>query len=443
MARSSVRIASAVLLLAAFARGDDVEMARQRYTEGVEAFDKGDFERARAAFLQAWALRKHVSILIKLAQSSLKSHKHDAEAARYFRELLARSDVAQGDRNDAERGLAETRTRDGRIDVRATSGVALVDGEVVPADRIVDVEPGGHDVSIASTSTTKHVTVAAGEVLVVELSLPPDEDDSAPDASAPDGRVEDASVDVARLRQPTIRLGDEGESCESKSDCQTSLRCMRHVCVDATIGVKCTDNADCGGSLTCVSGTCGTNLDDVTPPGDFNHGFHPFAGFSGRGGPAWGVVTSNFGGSNDPNAQPSFAFSLRGGAFYDNHEIALEIAPFTSAPYSNTIFFLGTAFEAVATYGYYVPLASIADFSLFYPVRIGAGIMAGGDNTASLAFFVARLDLIGLAVRVSRLVLGVDLPSFTYMVTSKSTFGESAQLHLLSWHAGFTASFLF
>jgi len=33
-------------------------VARARFKEGVEFYDKGDFERARASFLQAYALKK-------------------------------------------------------------------------------------------------------------------------------------------------------------------------------------------------------------------------------------------------------------------------------------------------------------------------------------------------------------------------------------------------
>src|SRR5271166_5697445 len=64
-----------------------VKMARQRFQEGVSYYDKGQYELARASFLQAYALRKHPAVLLNLAQSSLKSG-HTLEAAKYFQQFL-------------------------------------------------------------------------------------------------------------------------------------------------------------------------------------------------------------------------------------------------------------------------------------------------------------------------------------------------------------------
>src|SRR5579862_8601780 len=60
--------------------------ARARFKEGVEFFDKGDFEQARAAFLQAYALKKHPAVLLNLAWSCLKSG-HPLEAQKYFEQF--------------------------------------------------------------------------------------------------------------------------------------------------------------------------------------------------------------------------------------------------------------------------------------------------------------------------------------------------------------------
>src|ERR1043165_2669800 len=61
--------------------------ARARLKEGVEAFDKGRYEEARLAFLQAYTLKKHPSVLLNLAQSTAKSN-HPLEAAKYFKQFL-------------------------------------------------------------------------------------------------------------------------------------------------------------------------------------------------------------------------------------------------------------------------------------------------------------------------------------------------------------------
>ena len=59
----------------AWAQGDEAttKAARARFLEGVEFYDKKQYEAARAAFLQAYALRKHPSVLLNLAQSSLRA----------------------------------------------------------------------------------------------------------------------------------------------------------------------------------------------------------------------------------------------------------------------------------------------------------------------------------------------------------------------------------
>src|SRR5690348_30854 len=54
---------------AAAAPADPItEVARQRYQEGVKAFDAGKFEDARAAFLQAYALKRHPAVLLNVGQ---------------------------------------------------------------------------------------------------------------------------------------------------------------------------------------------------------------------------------------------------------------------------------------------------------------------------------------------------------------------------------------
>src|SRR3954447_2530388 len=100
----------------AFAQNDPtINAARARFQEGVDFYDKGQFENARASFLQAYALRKHPAVLLNLAQSSLKSN-HTLEAARYFTQYLREStSISAQQRNDAEKGLVEARMKLGRM----------------------------------------------------------------------------------------------------------------------------------------------------------------------------------------------------------------------------------------------------------------------------------------------------------------------------------------
>ena len=59
----------------------------------MDFYDKGQFENARLAFLQAYALKKHPAVLLNLAQSSAKAG-HPLEAAKYFQQFLKESTTA-------------------------------------------------------------------------------------------------------------------------------------------------------------------------------------------------------------------------------------------------------------------------------------------------------------------------------------------------------------
>ena len=108
------------------AQNDPVTMqARARFREGVDAYDKGHYENARLAFLQAYALKKHPAVLVNLAQSSAKAG-HPLEAAKYFQQFLKEStNATPKQRLDAENGLAEVRQKLGRIEIVAPSGTEV------------------------------------------------------------------------------------------------------------------------------------------------------------------------------------------------------------------------------------------------------------------------------------------------------------------------------
>ncbi|HSY20671.1 MAG TPA: tetratricopeptide repeat protein [Polyangiaceae bacterium] len=152
-------------------------MARARFKEGVEFFDKGDFEQARASFLQAYALKRHPAVLLNLAWSCLKAG-HPLEAEKYFEQFPADSkEVTDKQRADAADGLAQSRAKLGRIQVIAASGAEVtLDGEragVAPLAEAIYVEPGAHTVRTKGADGTidvESVTVLAGEERVARGS---------------------------------------------------------------------------------------------------------------------------------------------------------------------------------------------------------------------------------------------------------------------------------
>jgi len=99
-------------------------LARDRFKEGVAYFDKGHFEQARNAFLQAYSLRRHPAILANLAWSCLRSN-HFLEADRYFRQFLSDSkDISAAQRADVQDGLSQADARLGPNEINAAPSPA-------------------------------------------------------------------------------------------------------------------------------------------------------------------------------------------------------------------------------------------------------------------------------------------------------------------------------
>jgi hypothetical protein len=180
-------------------------MARTRFKEGVEFYDKGEYEQARASFLQAYALKKHPAVLLNLAWSGLKSG-HPLEAERYFRQFLSEGrEITDKQRADANDGLTQSRAKLGRIEVVAAAGTEVtVDGDRVGTAPLADpvaVEAGAHTVKFRGTdgvNDTQSITVMGGEravarfkaasttpAAVVPTAPPPLPAPPSPEATAP------------------------------------------------------------------------------------------------------------------------------------------------------------------------------------------------------------------------------------------------------------------
>ena len=153
------------------------DMARARFKEGVGFYDKGQFEQARASFLQAYALKKHPAVLLNLAWSSLKSG-HTLEAEHYFKQFLTEGkDITDKQRADANDGLAQSHAKLGRIEVAAAAGTEVtVDGDkagTTPLSDPILVEPGAHTVKFKGpdgATDTDSVTVLAGEKAIARFA---------------------------------------------------------------------------------------------------------------------------------------------------------------------------------------------------------------------------------------------------------------------------------
>ena len=159
--------------------------ARQRFREGVDFFDKGQFDNARAAFLQAYALKKHPDLLLNLGHSSLKLSKA-LEARRYFRQFLSEAKTgADEKRSDAEAGIREAEAKLAKVTFLAPDSTTVtIDGELlgkIPITDPFDLEPGNHPIVLdpgthkfalkAPDGNTHETTsvLAAGTATTVEM----------------------------------------------------------------------------------------------------------------------------------------------------------------------------------------------------------------------------------------------------------------------------------
>lgn len=155
-------------------------MARARFKEGVTYYDKGQFELARASFLQAYALKRHPAILLNLAWSCVKSG-HALEGARYFKQFLTDSkDVTDKQRADVNDGLSQARAKLAQIEVTGAAGLDVtIDGDHVgttPLAEPVLVEVGSHSVRVKApdgTSDMQSITVLTGEKAAAHFRAAP------------------------------------------------------------------------------------------------------------------------------------------------------------------------------------------------------------------------------------------------------------------------------
>jgi hypothetical protein len=157
-----------------------VAMARERFKEGVNYFDQKQYDKARAAFLQAYALKKHPAVLLNLAQSELRSG-HEADAAKHFAAYLRESkDASDAERQAAEAGLTAAKVVVAEIEV----SVAERGSEIYVDDSLegssplpgpVYVTPGSHTVEARKDGKTAstQVNAIAGKHLEADLEFAP------------------------------------------------------------------------------------------------------------------------------------------------------------------------------------------------------------------------------------------------------------------------------
>jgi hypothetical protein len=178
---TAAAVLGALLLLSVPASAQDdvtLSMARERFKEGVGYFDKKDFAKARVAFLQAYALKKHPAVLINLAQSELRSG-HEADAAKHFAQYLReQKDATDTERQSAETGLTASKAlvAEVALDVDTPGAEIYIDGDLegtTPLPGPIYLLPGSHDVQARKDGKTAKapITASAGQSTSLSLKL--------------------------------------------------------------------------------------------------------------------------------------------------------------------------------------------------------------------------------------------------------------------------------
>ncbi len=198
------------LLLPSVSRAQDdatTTAARERFKEGVGYFDAKEYEKARAAFLQAYALKRHPAVLLNLAQSEVRSG-HERDAAEHFAAYLREAtDASPAEREAAEAGLATAKASVAEVKVTsAESGAEVfVDGTLagtIPLAGPLFLEPGSHRVELrkGTQTSTRSVTAKAGEKSELNLTLAP----------------------AAEAAQPTPRPASTGQATSEPAEAEGS-----------------------------------------------------------------------------------------------------------------------------------------------------------------------------------------------------------------------------
>lgn len=181
----------ALFSLSAPARAEDdattTAAARERFKEGVAYFDQKQYEKARAAFVQAYALKKHPAVLLNLAHSELRSS-HERDAAQHFAQYLREAgDASPEQREAAQQGLTNAKAAVAELTVTTDAEAeVLVDGAsqgTAPLVGSLFLDPGAHTLQAKKGDkvVTQNVTAKAGETREVKLKLTPE---AAPVAAA-------------------------------------------------------------------------------------------------------------------------------------------------------------------------------------------------------------------------------------------------------------------
>lgn len=177
---SSALLAPLTLSTTAAAQAEPGPEARKeaeaRFAAGLKYYDARDFEHARAAFLEAYAVYRTAGIVRNLALSELYGGRH-LDAIRHLREYFAMPDVAQDKKDDAKKYFDEAFAKTGHLRIKADPGTAIMVAErthTAPLADVVDAPVGTVRIVArgGGRELVKEATTTAGGIVDVDMSFP-------------------------------------------------------------------------------------------------------------------------------------------------------------------------------------------------------------------------------------------------------------------------------
>ncbi|MDC3960487.1 PEGA domain-containing protein [Polyangium jinanense] len=154
---------------------------KQLYDVGIKAAEKGQWEKARASFEEAFKLDPRPKIAVNLGNAELElgRYRDAAEHLEYFlrNDTSGNAAARQPVQQLLDKATAQIGTLRVTVDVKGAE--VLVDGRSVgqaPVERPIFVEPGSYTIEARSpekTPVSQKVALAAGAKLDVDLKLVP------------------------------------------------------------------------------------------------------------------------------------------------------------------------------------------------------------------------------------------------------------------------------
>ena len=152
--------------------------ARKRWREGVAAFDAQDYELARAAFAQVYALKPSPPVLRNLGEAEVAAG-HYVDGANHLAQFLREAEaLAPEERLMVERSFEKAARVVGRIDLTTNVDGAkvFIDGAqvaVTPIDHPLFVEAGWREVRLSKgeREVQRLIETAAGQAYPLTLSF--------------------------------------------------------------------------------------------------------------------------------------------------------------------------------------------------------------------------------------------------------------------------------